>query len=117
MTQKDRVSEDIRTFLAGHSSCESPAIQYFYLLANTNCPKPTDTNFEFFDSNVIFENTSFQGNYLKKKVAQLCTEEVESVSMHEKWRYSIRTLLAWLVILNVNHINFAISYYSPRNWD
>ncbi|XP_065583840.1 uncharacterized protein LOC136042839 [Artemia franciscana] len=106
-TQKDRVSEDIRKFLARHNSSESPTIHYFYLFVNSNCPKPTDSNFEFFDSNVILKNnTLFQDNYLQE-VTQLCTEEVESVSMDEKCNYSIRTLLAWFYGSHLSYLNIS----------
>lgn len=97
LTQKERVTGNIRKFLADHGCCDSLSIHFFYLYVNSIRPKPTDCNFELFNSNILFKDALFQDNYLEK-INELCVEGLDPVSVDEKSRYAIRTLLARLVI-------------------
>ncbi|KAK2718794.1 hypothetical protein QYM36_005960 [Artemia franciscana] len=87
-TQNERVTEEIETFLKMHD-CEPLTIHYFTLFANTKRPADTTLN---------FENALFQDNYLEKIIG-LSTPSAKNRSPIESSQYSLRMLLAWLVLI------------------
>jgi hypothetical protein len=88
--QEERVVQNIKDFLTSHDcKYNSDFVLYFNLFPNTRRSQiPTETDW-------MPENILFQEDYLQT------IEELSSKKVDEKREYTLRTLLAWLVMFNL----------------